>query len=125
MATQLSLRTPFLRSMFSAIVSTQEFQLKLISFKILAREYPIYATQWHPEMNIFEFTHNEGLGTNINHSKKAVLISQYFANFFVDEARKNTNRFESGTEEMKYLIYNYNPFYSAKYGLFDEQMYMF
>jgi len=77
-------------------------------------------------MNIFEFeTEFDNLGANINHSQHAILISQYFANFFVGEAKKNFNKFPSKQNEMDSLIYNYAPVYSAKYALFDEQMYVF
>jgi hypothetical protein len=34
---------------------------------------------------------------------------QYVANFFVDQARQNTNHFDSLDDEVKYLIYNYTP----------------
>ena len=77
-------------------------------------------------MNIYEFeTRFQDLGTNINHSQHAILAAQYFANFFVGEARKNLNKFPSKQEEVDSLIYNYPPVYSAKYKLFHEQMYVF
>ena len=42
------------------------------------------------------------------------MTSQYMANFFVNEARKNHHKFPTRKLEDKYLIYNYNPVYSAK-----------
>lgn len=114
-----------LNNFFSVVSTNIDAAGKTFLSTIEARKYPIYATQWHPEMNMFEFTHNEGLGANINHSKDAVLVSQYFSNFFVGEARKNFNKFKREAEEMQYLFYNYKPSYTGKYGLFDEQMYVF
>ncbi|KAJ8945838.1 hypothetical protein NQ314_009023 [Rhamnusium bicolor] len=45
--------------------------------------YPIYGVQFHPEKNQFEFKKS-----GIPHSIEAVYVSQYFANFFVNECRK-------------------------------------
>lgn len=50
-------------------------------------QYPITATQWHPEKNAFEwpsFLH-------IPHSPDAVEVGQEVANFFVGEARRNAH----------------------------------
>ena len=90
-----------------------------------ARLYPFYATQWHPEMNVFEFSHNENIGKNINHSFDAILVSQYMANFFVNECRKNHHRFLNEDEERKSLIFNYQATYTERLGYFEEQMYIF
>lgn len=49
---------------------------------------PFYATQFHPEKNSFEWaTRLKG----IPHSKNAIRVGQYFANFFVDEGIKIVN----------------------------------
>ena len=56
---------------------------KLTFFVSSAYDYPFYGTQWHPEKNSFEWTTFEA----INHSKEAVLVTQYVANFFVDQGR--------------------------------------
>ncbi len=34
---------------------------------------------------------------------------QYMANFLTDQARQNTNHFDSLEDELKYLIYRYTP----------------
>ena len=44
---------------------------------------PIYATQWHPEANLYSRDHD----MVINHSAEAINVMQYFTNFFVNEAR--------------------------------------
>ena len=62
----------------------------------------------------------------MDHSFDAVVASQYFGNFFVNEARKSAHRFESLQEEQKHLIYNYAPIYSGKAGRSSfEQIYVF
>lgn len=67
---------------------------------------PIYATQWHPEKALFEFVVNQHIG-NIAHDENAVLVSQYMANFLINEARRNRNHFQNKKEELDSLIYNY------------------
>eukprot|EP00112_Aurelia_sp_Birch-Aquarium-sp1_P021561 Seg584.3 transcript_id=Seg584.3/GoldUCD/mRNA.D3Y31 product="Gamma-glutamyl hydrolase" protein_id=Seg584.3/GoldUCD/D3Y31 len=81
---------------------------------------PFYGTQWHPEKNCFEWS----LERNIAHSKDAVSVTQYFADFFVNEARKSQHSFDSEEEANKYLIYNYSPVYTGDAGHF-EQCYVF
>ncbi|XP_048514999.1 uncharacterized protein LOC105689661 [Athalia rosae] len=63
---------------------------------------PFYGVQFHPEKNLYEWVRK----TNITHSFEASLASQYFANFFVEEARKNLNSFPNNSD-LEYLIYNY------------------
>jgi len=114
-----------LKSFFRVLSTNKDANGEVFLSTIEALHHPIYAVQWHPEMNRFEFNTGEGLGTNIDHSPEAVMTSQYVANFFVNEARKSRHRFPDKTSEEKHLIYNYNPIYSAKYDLFDSQMYLF
>lgn len=76
--------------------------------------WPVYAVQWHPEKNNFEWSRDED-GTfheAIAHSAEAVWASQQMANFFVNETRNNGHKFPH-EEEHKALIYNYNPTYTA------------
>ncbi|CEG36738.1 gamma-glutamyl hydrolase a [Plasmopara halstedii] len=76
---------------------------------IEAKKYPIYGVQFHPEKNSFEYGEFED-GTpfeDIDHSLKGVGSGQFFANFFISEARKNELRFKSAKAERKALIYNY------------------
>ena len=78
-------------------------------------------------MNVYEFKQNPSHpeSPRINHSQDAVYISQYFANFFVSEARKSTHHFPDAATEEKYLIYNYNTYYAGKHGWQQEQNYIF
>ncbi|XP_065659466.1 gamma-glutamyl hydrolase A isoform X3 [Hydra vulgaris] len=89
-----------------------------------ARFYPFYATQWHPEENVFEFPITESGESTINHSYEAVTISQYMSNFFVNECRKSNHQFTDKEEERKSLIYNYPILYTEPQGGF-EQIYVF
>ncbi|KAM7357640.1 gamma-glutamyl hydrolase isoform 2-T4 [Cochliomyia hominivorax] len=85
------------------------------------KKYPFYGTQFHPEKNIYEFIKNR----NITHISRAIETSQYFANFLVNEARRNRQQFKNETEEKENLIYNYSPVYTALVGSSFEQQYLF
>merc|ERR1712137_879487 len=73
-----------------------------------AKNYPISATQWHPEKNNFEWGEIGRLGyAAIPHSSDAVALSQFVASNFVNRARRSTHRFASRADEDKALIYNF------------------
>lgn len=75
-----------------------------------AKKYPIYAVQFHPEKNSFEVgEYADGTPYEvIDHSYEAIFASQYFANFFINEARKNDLHFADIKTQKKALIYNYH-----------------
>ncbi|XP_003398804.1 gamma-glutamyl hydrolase A [Bombus terrestris] len=83
--------------------------------------YPFYGLQFHPEKNLYEWI----IGKKIPHGKNAIEISQYFANFFVNEARKNHHIFQNSKEEARTLIYNYSPTYTALGNSIFMQSYIF
>jgi gamma-glutamyl hydrolase len=77
---------------------------------IEAKQYPITATQWHPEKNNFEWGAIGQLGERaIPHSAHAVALSQYMANDFVARARLSSHRFVPAGSEAPSLIYNHPP----------------
>eukprot|EP00940_MAST-03C_sp_MAST-3C-sp2_P001952 g1952.t1 len=86
------------------------------------KKLPYSATQWHPEKNNFEFGGVGALGKRaIPHTADAVAVSQYFANNFVNRARRSLQNFSTSEAEASALIYN-----DAKYlvtdpaGYFDQ-----
>ncbi|CAL1596379.1 unnamed protein product [Knipowitschia caucasica] len=84
-----------------------------------AYDYPIYGVQWHPEKNPFEWTR-----AYYAHSSNAVKVTFYFANFFVNEARKSVHSFESEEAVRKLLIYRHSQTYAGDQRPF-EQIYYF
>ncbi|KAM4746944.1 gamma-glutamyl hydrolase-like [Rhinophrynus dorsalis] len=108
-------------SNFYRILSTNRDQneVEFVS-TIEARDYPIYGVQWHPEVNRFQWRSDHAYP----HSVNAIWTSQYFANFFVNEARKSQNHFPSAEEEAASLIYNWTPTYTANISGY-EQTYFF
>ncbi len=106
---------------FFKILSTNKDRngLEFVS-TIEGAKYPIFATQWHPEKNAFEWTLKEDLP----HQDMSIKVTQYMSNFFVNQARLNQHRFASTKEEGAALIYNFNPVYTGKIST-REQCYFF
>jgi len=73
-----------------------------------AKNYPFYATQFHPEKNSFEWAPKY---PSIPHSREATEVSLYMAQLFVNEARRSQHSFPSRSEEESHLIYNYQPYF--------------
>jgi len=61
---------------------------------IEAKDYPIMATQFHPEKPTQEWT--EGFG--IDHSWRAIRMNEFFVEQFVSMTRYNTNTFGNYSE---------------------------
>ncbi|XP_047496214.1 gamma-glutamyl hydrolase-like [Penaeus chinensis] len=99
---------------------TDEFKLLATSFDYDGLEYvalmehfalPIFGSQFHPEKNQFEWKDDEAHDA-IPHTPQAVGVGQYFANFFANQARLNSQKFPTEEEETAALIYNYQPFFT-------------
>lgn len=85
------------------------------------KSYPFYGIQFHPEKNLFEWVQNK----NISHTPNAVIASQYFANFFINETRKSKHHFPSAKDVDKFVIYNFPATFTGSKGSAFEQAYMF
>ncbi|XP_072255011.1 gamma-glutamyl hydrolase-like [Pyxicephalus adspersus] len=72
------------------------------------------------EVNRFQWSK----GYVFPHTENAIWLSQYTANFFVNEARKNSNRFPNAKEEESALIYNWSPTYTGNISGY-EMVYFF
>lgn len=83
--------------------------------------YPFYGVQFHPEKNLYEWVLNK----NISHSSNAILASQYFAQFFINEARKSDHHFANAKNEDNHMIYNFPATFTGAKGSSFEQSYMF
>ena len=58
----------------------------------------------HAEKPMFEWK-----PVGINHGADSIRANLEMSQFFVNEARRNSNSFASHAEEWKYLIYNFTP----------------
>ncbi len=69
---------------------------------------PVWATQFHPEKNIFEqgvYLPSGRPYEAIHHDVAAVAAAQYFANFFVNRARRSNHSFRDANDEWEHLVY--------------------
>jgi gamma-glutamyl hydrolase len=82
-----------------------------------AKQYPVYATQWHPEKNAFEWASF----LRIPHSPEGIEVTQEMANFFVGEARKSSHAAADKNEEEDLLIYNWKPEYTGRHESGEEE----
>ena len=92
---------------------------------------PVWATQFHPEKNAYEW----GDALHIPHSSGAVRVTQAFANFLVDAARRaGPGHGVSAEAEGRgalddLLIYRYPPLFTGGHGPgahpFFDQAYVF
>ncbi|KRX09916.1 hypothetical protein PPERSA_05308 [Pseudocohnilembus persalinus] len=84
---------------------------------IQAYNYPFYGVQFHPEKANFEWK------VPANHTLDAVLNSQYYADFFVQECRQNNQQFISEELADSMVIYNFQPVHLESSSF--EQIYFF
>lgn len=90
---------------------------------IESKRFPFYGVIFHPEKTMFEFVLKRN-HRMIPHDADSILVSQYFANYFVNECRKNNHSFSNANKEREALIYNYDAKYTIEEENF-EQMYFF
>ena len=99
---------PYLSQFFTFLTLSYSIngQYQFIS-SFEAKDYPIYAIQFHPENNNFDhsMTHNRTV------SMESTRVSQLFADFFVNECRKNGHHFDSPEEELKYDMNKYPTYF--------------
>jgi gamma-glutamyl hydrolase len=93
----------------------------MISISIQMRYCSKFPSQFHPEKNLYEWVRNK----NISHTSSAIISSSFFAEFFVNEARKSGHHFKDAKTEDDYVIYNFPVTFTGKKGSSFEQSYMF
>nr|XP_028592688.1 gamma-glutamyl hydrolase [Podarcis muralis] len=104
-----------LRNFYKILTTNVHNNVDFIS-TMEAHRYPVYGVQWHPEKNPYEWKNSTG----IPHSKAAVKVTYYIADFLVSEARKSNHRFPNKSEETNALIYNFNPVFTGPFSSFDQ-----
>jgi gamma-glutamyl hydrolase len=94
-----------LQDFFMLISTNQDREGREFVSTLEARDYPITATQWHPERPQFE--HKEGLG--LTHTLDAMYAMQYVANYFVQLTRGSNHTFTNATLLDEIALYGYAP----------------
>ncbi|CAI2371025.1 unnamed protein product [Moneuplotes crassus] len=80
-------------------VSYDEKDIEYVAF-VESKNYPIWGLQFHPEKNIFIWKPD----LHVPHSPTAIELSQFLSNFFIREARKNFNQFDSDQDAFDHMI---------------------
>eukprot|EP01059_Diplonema_ambulator_P018031 TRINITY_DN3019_c1_g1_i1.p1 TRINITY_DN3019_c1_g1~~TRINITY_DN3019_c1_g1_i1.p1 ORF type:complete len:315 (+),score=37.97 TRINITY_DN3019_c1_g1_i1:527-1471(+) len=116
-----------LTSFFDVLSTNKDLNGRVFISTMEAKNYPIYATQWHPERNAFEwavqnFNASLPLEPAINHGPAAIKTTSFLAEFLVSEARKSKHAFKTPQEEYKSLIWH-KTLVSYEYFVFS-QMYI-
>lgn len=107
-------------SFFDVVATNLDRSGKSFVSMVEGKKYPVFGMQAHPEKSNFEWTTKEK--QPIPHTRHAVEMSQWFAAFFAEEARRNSQVLVNASQE---LIYRYNPTYTGATGGYFEQVYTF
>ncbi len=76
------------------------------------KQYPFFGIQFHPEKWNYEVNPKQ----NVLRYRDVITLGHAFSNFFVDQCRKNDNKFASYEEELKHLVQNEKNYYHPEYG---------
>jgi len=114
----------FLYNNFSVLATNMDVNgEEFVSF-VEGRSFPIYGSQFHPEKNAFEW--DQAWTTDPNaHIPDAVETMQYFADFFVKEARKSQHCYSGGLKSTGLLAIQSTPVYTANIDPYWDQTYFF
>eukprot|EP00730_Choanoeca_flexa_P001301 TRINITY_DN10575_c0_g1_i1.p1 TRINITY_DN10575_c0_g1~~TRINITY_DN10575_c0_g1_i1.p1 ORF type:complete len:328 (+),score=74.16 TRINITY_DN10575_c0_g1_i1:1-984(+) len=96
---------PELASFFEVLSINHDRAGKPFVSTVEAKQYPIYATQWHPERPQFEWV----VARNINHDVDAIVAMADVSHILTRAVRANDQYFRNKQLEDKLLIYHYNP----------------
>lgn len=94
--------TPELSDFLRVLTTSVDRDNKTFVSLFEAKKYPFYGSQFHPEKSLFRWHPNE----DINHSFDSIKASQYFGNFFINEAKKSHHRFDSVAMEARSVVEN-------------------
>lgn len=101
---------PALADFINVLAYSEDRKGRLYVSSFEAKHYPVYAVQWHPEKNAFEWAPQ----LHIPHTQQAVEVTQAMASFLVSEARRNCHGPEDDRQLDSLLIYNYPPNFTGE-----------
>ena len=119
----------YLNTNFSLLgTSTDKNNSQFVTLVESKRELGLYwyGSQFHPEKPVYEFDGTNSYRDTIPHSLDAIIVNEYFAQFFVNQCRMQNNNSMTDKEYVKHVIYNYYPYYvNQNKSKFFEQVYVF
>lgn len=98
-----------------SVFTTSEGNHEKFIASIEAKEYPFFATQFHPEKPSQDWFD----GKDINHSHESIELQQHFSKLFIDMARANPNTFGNFSETDEFVISNYEVIKTKTRGFSD------
>jgi len=122
--TDKSMEEADLNSFYRPLAYSMDAQGKEFVAAFESIKYPFFGVQFHPEKPPFEFVVKRSQHL-IPHSREAIAVSRYFADFFVSLARMNGHNPASGMSFERSLIYSFNPMYTGIKNDMYEQRYLF
>jgi len=91
---------------------------------IEGRSFPIYAAQFHPEKNAYEW--DQAWSTDPDsHTPDSIDAMQYFGDYIIREARKSQHKFTGGLSTAGCSVYSVTPTYTGNLDPYWEQTYFF
>lgn len=108
--------TPALSNFFNLLSTNFDRNEREFVSWVEGKDYPIYAVQFHPEKNMFEWGRSPTNGRfyeSIPHGSHAIKTAASMAQFFIDEARRSDHAFSNAEEELMRLAYNDIPTYTG------------
>lgn len=110
--------SPKLQATYNVLSTNKDRTGRQFISTMEGKTLPLFATQWHPEKNAFEWTPEE----EIPHTATAVAACQYMASFFVNVARASTHVYPYATF-MADVIWNFSPIFTGRAGSDFTQVY--
>ena len=97
---------PMLRDFYEVVSTTHDRDgHNAFVSTVEGRTLPFYGLQWHPEHTTYATATTAEAAPK--YGAEILETSQYIAQIFVEEARKNGRSFKSKAEEMTYSVFNY------------------
>ncbi|XP_057291503.1 gamma-glutamyl hydrolase-like [Hydractinia symbiolongicarpus] len=103
-ASQCFKRSAKLNRFFKVLGTSSDRNGKEFVSAIEGKKFPFYGIQFHPEKTMFEWS----TAISIPHSPQAVQLSQFIANSFMEQVRRNKRHFSNSFSEGEYLIEKYH-----------------
>ncbi|CAG9314989.1 GGH_2 [Blepharisma stoltei] len=91
---------PILKKFFNVLGLSKNLEGEYYISLAESKKYPIFSTMFHPEKPPYRWAF-----ADVNNSPLSIQVNQFFAHFIAQEVRKNSNKFGSYEEYLKYCLY--------------------